>query len=517
MADQVVGVTNQPAGTGVKLVDTSEITVGSNTVERQRIVIADNTGAALFAGVNATGLKVDASGATVPVSIASAVPVTGTFYQATQPVSLSSLPALATGSNVIGKASLVDSGGTDATDTTNHALRVNVVAGSSSGAVAQGSTTSGQTGGLIQGAVTTSAPSYTTGQTDPLSLTTAGALRVDPSAVTSPVSLASLPALATGANVIGALTANQSVNVAQMNGVTTSMGIGASDTGTQRVALNNEFIQDQNITGATGQSTLNNNIILASAGSGATDCNGYRGIALQIITTAGITAGVISFEGSNDNTNFVAIALSDEATPTADPVTTITLVASTSRFMIGPIHFRYFRARISTAVTGGTVSAVTRLLQTAYSEDQITVVQSTASQLNVTVGASIPTGANTIGSVYVAAPAFTAGSLSASRLTGASAGTFAKASAGRFYGADVINLNAAVRYLHIYNKASAPTLSTDTPVVTIPIPASSRVSILNDIGVGCGTGVAWAFTTDAIAIPTTAGAAADIIGTIYYS
>lgn len=52
----------------------------------------------------------------------------------------------------------------------------------------QGSTTSGQTGPLSQGAVTTAAPSYTTGQTSPLSLTTAGALRVDASASTQPVS-----------------------------------------------------------------------------------------------------------------------------------------------------------------------------------------------------------------------------------------------------------------------------------------------------------------------------------------
>lgn len=42
----------------------------------------------------------------------------------------------------------------------------------------QGSTTSGQNGVLIQGAVTTSAPTYTTGQTSPLSLDTNGNLRV---------------------------------------------------------------------------------------------------------------------------------------------------------------------------------------------------------------------------------------------------------------------------------------------------------------------------------------------------
>lgn len=87
----------------------------------------------------------------------------------------------------------------------------------------QGSTTSGQTGPLIQGAVTTSAPSYTTAQTSPLSLTTAGALRVDGSAVTQPISAASLP-LPSGA----ATSANQSTIITDIGGVTESAP--ASDT-----------------------------------------------------------------------------------------------------------------------------------------------------------------------------------------------------------------------------------------------------------------------------------------------
>jgi hypothetical protein len=60
----------------------------------------------------------------------------------------------------------------------NGYLKVNIATGASSGAVAQGSTTSGQTGLLVQGAVTTAAPTYTTAQTSPLSLTTTGDLRV---------------------------------------------------------------------------------------------------------------------------------------------------------------------------------------------------------------------------------------------------------------------------------------------------------------------------------------------------
>lgn len=44
-------------------------------------------------------------------------------------------------------------------------------------------------------------------------------------------------ALPVGANIIGALTANQSVNVAQINGVTPLMGNGVTGTGSQRVTI----------------------------------------------------------------------------------------------------------------------------------------------------------------------------------------------------------------------------------------------------------------------------------------
>lgn len=56
--------------------------------------------------------------------------------------------------------------------------------------MAQASTTSGQSGSLTFGAVTTAAPTYTTGTSNNLSLTTAGALRTDSSATTQPVSIA---------------------------------------------------------------------------------------------------------------------------------------------------------------------------------------------------------------------------------------------------------------------------------------------------------------------------------------
>jgi hypothetical protein len=71
-------------------------------------------------------------------------------------------------------------------------------------AYAQGSTTSGQLGNLTMGAVTTVAPTYTTGQTDPLSLDTAGNLRVTVSNLTTPTAILTYftdAAVATGATV----------------------------------------------------------------------------------------------------------------------------------------------------------------------------------------------------------------------------------------------------------------------------------------------------------------------------
>lgn len=92
------------------------------------------------------------------------------------------------------RASAVQVGGAVDIGQTNAAQVLNTVPTSDYGLVVrgvyptQGSTTSGQTGPLSQGAVTTAAPSYANGQTSPLSLTLAGALRTDSSAVTQPIS-----------------------------------------------------------------------------------------------------------------------------------------------------------------------------------------------------------------------------------------------------------------------------------------------------------------------------------------
>lgn len=98
--------------------------------------------------------------------------------------------SLAAGSNTVGKVDQ-GSGGASAWKVDGSAVTQPISAASlplPSGAATetslakltqtQGSTTSGQSGPLVQGAVTTNVPAYTTAQTSPLSLNTRGALRV---------------------------------------------------------------------------------------------------------------------------------------------------------------------------------------------------------------------------------------------------------------------------------------------------------------------------------------------------
>jgi hypothetical protein len=73
----------------------------------------------------------------------------------------------------------------------------------------------------------------------------------------------------------------------------------------------------------------------------------------------------------------------------------------------------------------------------------------------------------------------------------------AKGSAGTLYGFSVNNTNGALRYLKLYNKATAPVLATDVPVLVIPIPANGTVAQDFNVGLRFATGIAIAMTTGA--------------------
>ena len=99
---------------------------------------------------------------------------------------------------------------------------------------------------------------------------------------------------------------------------------------------------------------------------------------------------------------------------------------------------------------------------------------------------------------------------------GSTNGTVVKASAGTVYGLTVSNINAAIRYLKLYNSTTV-TVGTTTPAITIAIPAGGFVSLnWGPLGMRFGTGICLGMTTGAADSDTGAVAANEIKSTISY-
>lgn len=97
--------------------------------------------------------------------------------------------------------------------------------------------------------------------------------------------------------------------------------------------------------------------------------------------------------------------------------------------------------------------------------------------------------------------------------------TSVKGSAGQVGFIYCSNINAAVRYLKIYNKATSPTVGTDTPVAVFAIPGNTAGGgFFTNFGPGIelGTGIAFALTTGVATSDTGAVAANDIVVTLGY-
>jgi hypothetical protein len=188
MAETFVQV--PPQSTGLKI-RTEEVTANAQTVEMQVVVVGDPTTAANLASVSATGaVKVDASATTQPVSgSVTAVQATGTNLH----VVVDSAPSTAVTGTVAASQSgtwTVQPGNT--ANTTAWKVDGSAVTQPISGSVTANIGTSGSlaldatlTGGTQKSKL------VDTGGTNVASVSAGGALKVDGSAVTQPVSLTS--------------------------------------------------------------------------------------------------------------------------------------------------------------------------------------------------------------------------------------------------------------------------------------------------------------------------------------
>lgn len=94
--------------------------------------------------------------------------------------------------------------------------------------------------------------------------------------------------------------------------------------------------------------------------------------------------------------------------------------------------------------------------------------------------------------------------------------TSLKASAGVVLSYALYNNTASAKYFKFYNKASAPTVGTDTPLFDIIIPASGGANIDFANGVPFSTGIAFAITGGVADSDTTATAVDDVHGVVVW-
>lgn len=136
---------------------------------------------------------------------------------------------------------------------------------------------------------------------------------------------------------------------------------------------------------------------------------------------------------------------------------------------------------------------------TAWKVDNSAVTQPVSAAASIPVGASSLTGG---------IPS-TARLLSAAGTSGDA--TNVKASAGRLYSIQGYNAATAVRYLKLYNAASAPTAGSGTPVKTIALPPQSAFALDWPLGLTFATGIGFTLVTGSADNSSSSVTAADIL------
>lgn len=166
---------------------------------------------------------------------------------------------------------------------------------------------------------------------------------------------------------------------------------------------------------------------------------------------------------------------------------------------------------LSTFTKGAGASDATTLRVTLDSGQMGTLGQAVMTGSAPVVLASDQSAIPTYPKVPATANGETSSRVNAAATTNA---TSLKASAGNIANIDVFNVAAYDVYLKFYNKASAPTVGTDTPVWTVPIKAGQGYARSFPSGKSFATGIAYAITKLQADADTTVLVASDVTGAI---
>lgn len=216
-----------------------------------------------------------------------------------------------------------------------------------------------------------------------------------------------------------------------------------------------------------------------------------------------MAAGVFAFEASLNSTNGTdgdwfgvqavrtdsAVVENGRAASSLNPAT-----VQPYGWELSVAGFKWFRIKCTTAITASSMASWT-IARGAYAVEPAPVVQPHGITGTVAISA-----AGTLTTQPVAVSNYVAISAASTN-----AG-FIKAAAGNLFELSVFNPTAALIYLKLYNKASAPTVGTDVPLITIPVPINGFVSPeFGPMGKRFTVGIAIAITagplaTDAVAV-----------------
>jgi len=221
----------------------------------------------------------------------------------------------------------------------------------------------------------------------------------------------------------------------------------------------------------------------------------------------------LAFEASYEPNLATWVAISALPAAGGAPVTSLSNQSAANAYEVYAPGALAVRVR-STALTSGPMNV--RAIPVAMMQDVAPAVAGGSIDFNAVSSSSN----KLIGDVAVSPRATSAGLASVARLASAAASTNAatvKTSAGRLYKARGYNAATSARYLKLYNKASAPTVGTDAPVVTIALAPSKEFDLdLLPIGEYFSTGIAYALTTGAADADTGALTAADVVGLAFW-
>lgn len=226
------------------------------------------------------------------------------------------------------------------------------------------------------------------------------------------------------------------------------------------------------------------------------DCRHFR--SLMIACTSMGTSGVVTVQWSGEPTFAAPITatLFSEA-----GASSTTFNAAVLRYT--NVIARYVRLRLTTGASGGTT----------------TVYVHGSQHLNQQWLATQPvSGTVTVTSTRITTNASDGHSTTHHLISAASTNaTSVKASAGAIGQITVTNTNAAARYFKLYNKASAPSVGSDTPVMTVLIKPGETTVISGFNGPRLSTGIAYALTTGQAVGDTGAVAANEHAVSIFYT